>query len=187
MISSVPPSLSRLFELSKTISTDSRGDKMSSFGEIGLYLSPNLDYQPYASTPSNSATFASTGGDGVHFGFLFGSEFDKVEPPIVMTVPMNFDLPNVIVGNDLEEFLSLGCRTGYFSLEQIVYDPKNTILELQTGKFYPDTTEDEVKLLNLISAKFGSKPWRQPEERLEQLRSQYHALLEFQDSGVGTA
>ena len=154
---------------------------MSSFGEIGLYLCPNFDYPTYASTPSNSATFASTGGDGVHFGFLFGDEFDVVEAPIVMTVPMNFDLPNVIVGGNLEEFLSLGCRTGYFSLEQIVYDPKSTILELQTGEFYPDTTEDEIELLNLSSTEFDSRPWHHPEERLEQLRTQYHALLEFQD------
>lgn len=154
---------------------------MSSFGEIGLYLCPNFDYPPYASTPRNAATFASTGGDGVHFGFLFGGEFDGVEAPIVMTVPMNFDLPNVIVGGSLEEFLSLGCRTGYFSLEQIVYDPKNTILELQTGEHYPDMTEEEIKLLTLIFDEFGSKPWQNPEERLEQLRSEYHALLEFRD------
>ena len=117
----------------------------------------------------------------MHFGFLFGGEFDGVEAPIVMTVPMNFDLPNVIVGGSLEEFLSLGCRTGYFSLEQIVYDPKNTILELQTGEYYPDMTEEEIKLLTLISDEFGSKPWQNPEERLEQLRSEYHALLEFRD------
>ena len=117
----------------------------------------------------------------MHFGFLFGDEFDVVEAPIVMTVPMNFDLPNVIVGGNLEEFLSLGCRTGYFSLEQIVYDPKSTILELQTGEFYPDTTEDEIELLNLISTEFDSRPWHHPEERLEQLRTQYHALLEFRD------
>lgn len=154
---------------------------MSSFGEIGLFLCPNLDYPGYSSTPSNSATFASTGGDGVHFGFLFGGEFDGVEAPIVMTVPMNFDLPNVIVGSNIEEFLSLGCRTGYFSLEQIVYDPKNTILDLQSGDYYPDTTEEELRLLTLISDEFGLEPWHDPEQRLEQLRSQYHASLEFQD------
>ena len=154
---------------------------MSSFGEIGLYLCPNFDYPTYESTPINSATFASTGGDGVHFGFLFGGEFDVVEAPIVMTVPMNFDLPNVIVGSNLEEFLSLGCRTGYFSLEQIVYDPNDTILELQTGEYYPDMTGEEIRLLGLISDEFGSKPWQDPEERLRQLRSAYHALLEFQD------
>ncbi len=41
----------------------------------------------YWCTPSNSITFATTGGDGVHYGLLdIGSGFND-ESPVVMTVP----------------------------------------------------------------------------------------------------
>ncbi len=183
----VPKPLSRLFELSKAISCDSRGDDMYSFGDIGLFLHRAFDYPAYKYTPTNSVTFASTGGDGVHYGFLVGSKLDANDPPIVMTVPMNFDQPNVIVGSNLKDFLSLGCRAGYFSLEQLVYDPAGTILDLQTGEFYPDTTQHEIELLNLISAEFDVVPWRDPEKQLVELHSKFGASIELQDNEEGAA
>lgn len=39
-----------------------------------------------------------------------------------MTVPVQLDAPNHVVGVSLREFLALGCRTGYLHLEQLA-DP----------------------------------------------------------------
>ena len=166
------------------MSRDVNGDRMSAFGEIGLFLHERLDYPAYTSTPRNSLTFASTGGDGVHYGFLVGSQFKESDPPIVMTVPMNFDLPNVIVGENLEEFLALGCRAGYFSLEQLVYDRVRTIRDLETGDLYPDTTDEELDLLTAICAEFEVAPWPNVEGRLDQLRDRFHELLDVAGSGA---
>lgn len=152
---------------------------MSTFGEIGLFLHRDFDYPTYRSTPANSATFASTGGDGVHYGLLFGREMKEADPPVVMTVPMNFDLPNVIVGENLSEFLALGCRTGYFSLEQLVYESAGTILDLQSGDYYSDMPKEEIEMLSLIATEFDLSPWKAPADRLEELRSKYHSKLEM--------
>lgn len=174
----VPQSLSRLFALANAITGEPAGDGTSAFGDIGLFLHPNLDYSAYRDTPANSTTFASTGGDGVHYGFLVDSEVEADDPPIVMTVPMNFERPNVIVGSNLKEFLSLGCRAGYFSLEQLVYDPVGTVLDLQSAEFSPDASSEEIELLTQISAEFDVSPWRDPGARLDELRSMFGALVD---------
>lgn len=76
-------------------------------------------------TPTNVATFASTGGDGVHFSLVdLGDGIDEASP-VVMTVPMAFgdDLrPSWIVGETLPDFLALGLHGGWFTLEQLAYD-----------------------------------------------------------------
>lgn len=113
---------------------------------IGLLLEPNLARWSYDSTPSGSLTFASTGGDGVHFSVLT----DVGRPgPIVMTVPMNFDEPNVVVGADLRDFLSLGCHFGYFALEQLVYDRERTIREIQAAAIAMPNNDEAVVLATL--------------------------------------
>lgn len=113
---------------------------------IGLLLEPNLARWSYEATPSRSLTFASTGGDGVHYSVLT----DVGRPgPIVMTVPMNFDEPNVVVGADLRDFLSLGCHFGYFALEQLVYDREGTIREIQASVIARPNNDEAVVLATL--------------------------------------
>ena len=72
----------------------------------------------YSSSPINTEVFANTGGDGVHYSILEISE--KVQP-VVMTVPMNFGPSmksyNLILGENLNEFLSLGF---YSSTSQVL-------------------------------------------------------------------
>ena len=86
----------------------------------------------YPTTPVNVTTFASTGGDAVHFSAINASHGSGTAV-VVMTVPMAFDNPNHIVGGDLREFLALGCRTGYFCLERLAYrsDRGEVITRLQ--------------------------------------------------------
>src|SRR5688500_10275155 len=86
------------------------------FDPIGLILRVPPAYGGYRCTPTNSLSFATTGGDGTHFSFLRLAERCDDECPIVMTVPMSSS-PNVIVGVNLREFLALGCRRGYFALD----------------------------------------------------------------------
>lgn len=58
-----------------------------SFGECGLFLVRPLIRWQYSGTPLNTLTFASTGGDGLHYGFFLMPDFALDEQPIVMTVP----------------------------------------------------------------------------------------------------
>ena len=87
----------------------------SVFGNIGLRLEPPKSPWQYYCTPRNVRTFASTGRDGVHYSLLACQELTY--SPVVMTVPMNFDNNNMIVGETLHEFLCLGSRVGYAALE----------------------------------------------------------------------
>lgn len=78
----------------------------------------------YFCTPSNSRTFASTGGDGVHYGFL--ELDDALSEFVVMTVPMGYP-HNTIVAETFDEFLGLGYHVGWFALEHWVCDAAVTM------------------------------------------------------------
>ena len=113
---------------------------------VGLLLEPVPERWSYEATPRNSLTFASTGGDGVHYGVLT----DAGRPgPVVMTVPMNVDRPNLVVGADLRDFLSLGCHFGYFALEQLVYDFEKTVRDIEAASTGPQDHEEAAVLAAL--------------------------------------
>lgn len=140
----------------------------------------------YWCTPTNSLTFATTGGDGVHYGLLsINSEFTDLSP-VVMTVPM-CDTPNTIVGANLKEFLALGCRYGYFALEQLVYDKDATLKELELARFDPEYAQHERDLLQRISSTFNLKPWQNPAERLQQLQARFAPEVQLPPEAEGAA
>lgn len=145
---------------------ESQGEPQNAFDPIGLLLEmPGEPSDPdYDATPVNAVGFASTGGDGVHFGAV--PQGDNML--IVMTVPMMWERPNVVVGADLMEFLSLGCRYGYFALEQLVYDRSETEHELQSGEFEAATAEADGQLA-LLRRHFSLSPWPRVHERLQEL------------------
>jgi hypothetical protein len=97
-----------------------------------------------------------------------------------MTVPMSPNCPNVIVGENLFDFLNLGCRYGYFALEQLAYERDEIIEELGLKRFDPDTWPERQQALDELIAHFGLKPWDDPGKRLDQLRDRYLYLLAFQ-------
>lgn len=162
--------LSRLWELAGGDPTDCRSDWNETFEPAGLILlAPPRNYG-YWCTPSNALTFAITGGDGVHYSLLaIGDEFTDFSP-VVMTVPC-CDTPNVVVGANLREFLALGCRYGYFGLEQLVYDRRGTLEELRLARFSPDSGPDERNLLRSLSSTFRLSPWSRPSQRLDELQT----------------
>jgi hypothetical protein len=146
------------------------------FADVGLILM-NPDKPVinggYDTTPLGSVYVAGTGGDGVHFSLL-PPDGSGVRP-VVMTVPMMFDNPNVVVGGSLREFLALGCTVGYWGLEALAYDfydkppgrRNETGRRLQSAE--PEGTEQDVALLRALTAEFDLRPWPDPVGRLAEL------------------
>lgn len=137
------------------------------FEGIGLMLQPPDEPLPvtYDATPRSAVTFASTGGDGVHFSAALG----RSGGIIVMTVPMHFDRPNVVVGTSLREFLSLGTAGGFFWLEQLAYDYASTVAALAAG---PIAENDEAeRQLTLLRDRLALTPWIDPKSRLDELQA----------------
>jgi hypothetical protein len=172
----------RLWKLAERLTTSHprsrvfRPDEAPStiLGFAGLLL--ESPYEPgrvsdYPNGPQNAFTFASTGGDGVHFCALFGPP-DAPTTTVVLCVPLA-DEPNHVVGTSLPEFLALGCLTGYH-LDTLAYDFRDAILdELQTGR--SDEEPERVFLLEALTEEFGLSPWPDVPTRLDQLKAQYAA------------
>ncbi len=136
---------------------------------VGLLLTSQLQPSGYDATPADALAFAHTGGDGVHFSFLpRGPLPDRW--PVLMTVPMRFDWPNLVVGATFTEFLSLGLRTGYFELEQLAYDRAGSIAWLDEASTRPSLPE-MAPVLDQIAALFGLAPWTEHDERLVRLQT----------------
>jgi hypothetical protein len=163
------------------------------FDPIGLNLIRPLKQELYESTPKNSMSFATTGGDGVHFSFvqLNGEIVDH--SPIVMTVPMNFGSENLIVGADFEDFLCLGCEVGFFFLEQLTYsDSKADALywlshpEEWFTNLIGDLNNIDINknLLKLLRTEFDLRPWDNIEKKLLSLEDEYLPLLELSSDNM---
>jgi hypothetical protein len=147
------------------------------FDAIGLFLDRPLSNHGYDTTPVNSSTFASTGGDGVHYGLLFVDGKVNDDSPVVMTVPCNRpDEANVILGKNLHEFLCLGCQTGYFGLEQLVYQREETLALFQQPE---PVSEREEQLLSLLKTELQLTPWKNVEARLDELNNKFMSLLKI--------
>ena len=88
------------------------------FLPIGLRLEIPAKPWEYYCTPTNVKTFASTGCDGVHYSFLELSSSSELA--VVMTVPANGGPnQNVIISENLYEFLCLGSKASYLVLEEL--------------------------------------------------------------------
>lgn len=153
-------------------------DPGSAFEEVGLLVEAAPHCWEYWCTPVNSRTFASTGVDGVHFGQIVRK--DGSAGPVVMTVPM-CDTPNVVLGEDLREFLALGCRTGYVALDELIYARTERLPSLRSRSFAEGTSGREQQLLTQLADRFGLAPWADPEDRLLELAREFDSLLELPD------
>ena len=175
--------LQQLWELAKREGNKRNKSPSSTFVDLGLWLGDitKLDNADYWCTPKNSTTFAGTGGDGVHFGLLHMDGKIMDTSPVVMTVPMMFDRPNIIVGKDLLEFLCLGYDVGYFILEQLAYyDGRQEIIE-QIKDHQSQMDDEEQELLQILRGEFHLKPWTNVGVRLNELHQQYHHLLQLKE------
>ena len=180
-MTSYPASLDRLWALTGQPLAES-GVAYSSrhFDEIGLLLSLPLKPSEYGwCAPTNVLRFAETGGDGVQFGLLLLDETLSEDSPVIMTVPMAMgDKTSFVVGENLSDFLALGCRRGYFILEQLAYRPDWLLSELADEEFGGDMSDQQKQLLGSLSAAFGLSSWgERTANRLKWLEDEYFELL----------
>ena len=149
-------------------------------GFNGLYLDDSTFR--YDTTPINTHVFATTCGEGVHFSLL--EITDKIQP-IIMTVPCNSGNSikdnNIIIAENLNEFLSLGFYNGWGYLEQVCYD-KEWAISFHSKE---DTDPDYQNSIDFIFTKkirntFGINHQPLLLERLKELEEKYFHLLEFE-------
>ena len=186
--------LDRLWSIADLEAKKTNANPLFVFDPIGLILVRPLKKMQYELTPVNSSAFAETGGDGVHFSFLHMEGKPSESSPVVMTVPMqSAGKENLIVGENLFEFLCLGEQTGYFLLEQLSYNELRTIelitspailYEQEYGNRLSNTsridTHNKKKyLLKILRDEFRLTSWSNVKQRLGELQSSYMSLLEF--------
>jgi hypothetical protein len=152
----------------------------------GMYLAmPPLRNQGYRTTPVNSLMFARTGGNGVHFSFIGADSLWSEKSPVVMTCPDAGSVrKNVILGESLAEFLRLGIRTGYFSLEQlgqaVDFSKHPFILEgVSSREMGPWLEPEQVAELESLAQRFALTQWKNVGERLEELQRRLLPGLEL--------
>jgi len=165
-------------ELAPTTGHGARFGPASTFdcSSVGLLLEVNEGRYGYDSTPLNADTFAHTGGDGVHFSLLILPERSPEDFPVVMTVPMA-ETCNFIVGGNLAEFLSLGCRYGYFALEQLAYFRDRTIEQIESELHADGESGSRDGLLGVLRDRLRLESWRNVRARLNELHTLFHPFV----------
>ena len=178
---------SKLFEVDQEAALHFPRDFDPGLGGIGLLLTPELRNGGYGCTPKNSCSFAHTGGEGVHFSFLGNRSEVNDASPVIITIPMAFDHPNFIVGENLFDFLCFGMYRGFFALEQLGDNFEETFAAYTDPNWQPSTrrhdwvglTVDDRKtgLLRLLIERFGLISWREPKAKFDRLQETYLAEL----------
>ena len=118
------PLLAQLKQLEATLQahpgTSYRRKKWESlFGQIGLALcEPHRDYCD--ESPPNLLTFAETGGESVHFGWVCEQQTPSDDTPVAICLP-DVGITEIIAPT-FREFLAIGCEHGWGHLEQLAYD-----------------------------------------------------------------
>lgn len=135
----------------------------------------------YNCSPTNTKVFARTGGDGVHYSIL---EISEEIQPVVMTVPMNFGGSmrdyNWIIGENLNEFLSIGYYNGWFPIEQLCYGKKAIIDFYSTENMDEDFQKSaDIQFIKKLMNKWELVHVPLNIERLDQLADKYFQYLEF--------
>jgi len=157
--------------------------------KLGLILDKTLDSSRYDwCTPANSRTFACTGGAGSHFSFLLQDGVVRGTSPILISIPEALAGISYIVGEDLFDFLCLGCFRGFFALEELGYHLELT-LEAYTNPEWQPANNSHVsvgfvpsaqdrRILEFLRQEFGLRPWRDP-QRFHNLQKRFADLLEY--------
>jgi hypothetical protein len=161
-------------------------------GQMGLLLHPRLENCGYWCTPKNSLTFASTGGDGVHFSFIVQSDEIVEDSPVIVTVPANFGEPedaNFIVADNLRNFLRFGLHRGYFALEQLAYYRDLTLEAYSSADWRPTedwhysvgySLEENGQLVrDFLIERFDLTPLSYTVAEFEALQRKFRPILEY--------
>lgn len=171
-------------------------DFYKGFGRLGLILRSPPKYGDYWCTPTNTLTFAGTGGDGVHFSFLVDDGKITENSPIVISIPTAADQPNFIGGESLFDFLCLGFHRGYFALGNL---PSPRFFEAYSSGKWPlskvkgrppdwdweegyGVNEHQRNLLDFLIAQLGLSPWKDFQRKFQRLQKRYMPLLKLPES-----
>ena len=119
---------------------------------LGFEVLETLENWEYHCTPVNSVTFGATGGDGVHFNLLTTG---GGQGAIVMTSPVG-EIPNVVVGSSMAEFLRLGYYACFGWLGDLAYDLSSAALGYHGNE--QDLLEGGAELRDRLRDVFGLKP-----------------------------
>lgn len=167
--------LGRLWALAEKLSSERAERPEDAFGEVGLYLTADLELTDYAATPANGRTFAWTGVDGIHFSLLLVDGAIRDSSPVVMTVPGMFGAENLVVGENLVDFLALGSMNG-FDLEGLVEEDRSPAIDaIESG-------QNPSPLLRTLADAFEVSAWQGVGRRLEELQDRFGALIERKPS-----
>ncbi|WP_342541595.1 hypothetical protein MHH33_09625 [Paenisporosarcina sp. FSL H8-0542] len=152
----IPREIHQLFQLEEEFA-----EKGLSLSQIGFQ--PFNQFDPYAITPPDLIAFASTGGDGIHFGFLtdFHSLSDLTEAPIVCVTPTN-DPPIRYMARNIREFLDLAFSVPYVEMLETIWSYENEQqaqeLAKEFGKDAPRKwKKDRERILTRCREVFGTK------------------------------
>jgi hypothetical protein len=180
------PLLQRLRRLDREVTQQFPDATLPGLWAVGLRLDRRLDRSRWSNyTPVNCRTFADSGGDGVHFSFLVRNGTVRVSSPIVLTVPGA--AANLVVGEDLFDFLCLGARRGYSALDELAYSNSEVVQAALTNPNWQPTeswhnsvglvlNEAVRHVLSLLTSEFGLHPWPSA-DRFELLQKRYAESL----------
>jgi hypothetical protein len=187
------PLWDQLRKLDKAAAKRFPADFDMGFGQLGLILNSPPTHGGYWCTPTNTLSFAHTGGEGVHFSFLVDEGQVTENSPIVITIPSPGDQPNYIGGASLFDFLCLGFHRGYFALETAntnrffeAYSSGKWPLSKVEGR-PPDwdaavgygVNEHQRQLLDFLIAELGLSPWKDLRRKFQRLQKRYLPLLKM--------
>jgi hypothetical protein len=127
---------------------------------IGLLLH---DFPPYPDTPLQAHPILSCGVDGIHWSAMTADSSSGYV--VVMTVPPSLGV-NIVLGESLNEFLSLGCRSHFACLAGLVED---TTAELGTES----DIEEVADVMVALRGRFSLSPWPNVTARLSELTARY--------------
>jgi hypothetical protein len=169
----------RLWALAERVAAGVDGEApATAFGDVGLFLQdPDGPARGggYDLSPAGSVLVATAGLEGVHFSALPADATGAA--PIVMTAPLVFDRPNLVLGADLREFLALGRATGYAVLEQLAHDLDGdwgraaVVRRAQAGVV--EGSARDAALLDALAREFDLRPWPDVAGRLAELERRY--------------
>ena len=167
-------------EITRIVTEIKKGFPNLYFDYAGMILEEDENAR-YDSSPINTKVFARTGGDGVHYSIL---EISENIQPVVMTVPMNFGDSmndyNVIIGENLNEFLSIGYYNGWFPIEQLCYDNYWAVDFYSKENMDDDYQKDgDYQFVKKLREKLKYNHIPLDNNRLKELKAKYFKELKF--------
>ena len=118
----IPAPLQALYDAAEAIGPQFNLSAEAVFDYSGLILEipPVRNWIDWC-TPRNVLTFATTGGDSVHYSYLVDERLPAGVCPIVMTLPCASEL-SLVIAESFQEFFDYGYYVGWRELEQLYYE-----------------------------------------------------------------